>query len=46
MEIAVTIDDPGAYAAPWGNTVTATLLPEADLMEFICLENEKDTSRK
>jgi hypothetical protein len=26
--------------------VTATLLPEADLMEFICLENEKDTRRK
>ena len=46
MEIAVTIDDPGAYTGPWGNAVTATLLPEADLMEFICLENEKDTRRK
>ena len=45
-EIAVTIDDPGAYMGAWGNTVTATLLPEADLMEFICLENEKDTRRK
>ena len=28
------------------NTVTAMLLPDGDLMEFICLENEKDTRRK
>jgi hypothetical protein len=26
--------------------VTAMLLPDGDLMEFICLENEKDTRRK
>ena len=46
LEIAATIDDPKAYTKPWGNTVTAMLLPDGDLMEFICLENEKDTRRK
>ena len=46
MEIVATIDDPKAYTKPWGNTVTATLIPDGDLMEFICLENEKDTRRK
>ena len=46
MNIQATIDDPQAYTKPWGNSVDVTLLPEADLMEFICLENEKDTRRK
>jgi hypothetical protein len=45
MDIQITIDDPKAYTKPWGTTVGATLLPNTELMEFICLENEKD-SRK
>jgi hypothetical protein len=28
---------------PWGTSVAVTLLPETQLMEFICLENEKKT---
>jgi len=43
MDIGVTIDDPGAYTRPWGTTVTVTLLPDTQLMEFICLENERNT---
>ena len=43
MDIAVTIDDPGAYTAPWNTSFEATLLPDTELMEFICLENEKNT---
>lgn len=46
MDIQITIDDPKAYTKPWGNTVEVTLLPNTDLMEFICLENEKDTRKK
>jgi hypothetical protein len=46
MDIQVTIDDPKAYSKPWGNTVEVTLLPNTQLMEFICLENEKDTRGK
>jgi hypothetical protein len=46
MNIAITIDDPGAYTRPWNVSVDVTLLPNTDLMEFICLENEKDTRKK
>jgi len=46
MDIGITIDDPGAYTRPWGATVEVSLLPDTDLMEFICLENEKDTRVK
>jgi hypothetical protein len=46
MDIGITIDDPKAYTKPWGTTVEVTLLPNTELMEFICLENEKDTRKK
>ena len=46
MEIGITIDDPKAYTKPWGATVEVTLAPNTELMEFICLENEKDTRKK
>jgi hypothetical protein len=43
MDIGITIDDPKAYTKPWTVTVGARLLPTSELLEFICLENEKDT---
>jgi hypothetical protein len=43
MDIQVTIDDPGAYTKPWTVNVPVRLQPNAELMEFICLENERDT---
>lgn len=46
MDIQVTIDDPKAHTRPWGTTVQVTLIPDTDLMEFICLENERDTRKK
>ena len=46
MNIQITIDDPKAYTKPWTVSVPVTLLPAAELMEFICLENEKDTVGK
>jgi hypothetical protein len=41
LEIAITIDDPKAYAKPWRATVPVHLLPDSDLIETYC-ENEKD----
>jgi hypothetical protein len=35
----VTIDDPGAYAKPFTLRSTARLMPNAELMEYICQEN-------
>src|SRR6516162_11598708 len=37
LDIQLTIDDPKAYTHPWGVSLTASLLPDAELMEFICL---------
>jgi hypothetical protein len=42
LEIQTTIDDPGAYTKPITYTVKATLVPEDDLLEYFCTENEKD----
>ncbi len=39
----VTIDDPGAYSRPFTITGHHVLLPNDQLMEYICQENEKDT---
>src|SRR5262245_16161834 len=36
MDIGITVDDPKAYTRPWGTTVQMNLLPDAQLMEFIC----------
>src|SRR6185369_14214260 len=38
MDIQITIDDPKAYTKPWSVAVEAQLLPNTELMEFICLE--------
>jgi hypothetical protein len=36
----VTIGDPKAYTKPWTVTVHHRLLPDTDLIEFICQEND------
>jgi hypothetical protein len=41
LEIDVTIDDPKAYTKPWTVRVNQRLLPDTDLIEFICQENNQ-----
>ncbi len=41
LEIDVTIDDPKAYTRPWTVRVNQRLLPDSDLIEFVCLENQQ-----
>ena len=41
LEIDVTIDDPKAYTKPWTVRVNQRLLPDTDLIEFVCLENNQ-----
>jgi len=43
MEIAVTVNDPKAYTKPWTITLHQIIKLDTDLLDFICLENEKDT---
>lgn len=45
LQIAITIDDPKAYAKPWTAKVPVHLLPDSDLIETYC-ENEKDRVHK
>jgi hypothetical protein len=42
LEIAITIDDPKAYAKPLKYTLKASLVPDEDLLEYFCTQNEKD----
>lgn len=41
LEIDITVDDPKAYTAPWTITLRHSLLPDTELLEYICLENLK-----
>jgi hypothetical protein len=42
IDIDVTIDDPKAYTKPWNVKLSWTLVPDAELIESICEENNKD----
>ncbi len=42
MEIDVTIDDPESYTKPWNVKLVWRLLPDTDLIESICEENNRD----
>jgi hypothetical protein len=42
MDIQITIDDPKAYRKPWTAELHPELIPDTELLEFVCNENEKD----
>jgi hypothetical protein len=42
MEIEITVDDPKAYTKPWTVPFVQTLAVDTDLLDYDCLENEKD----
>lgn len=44
MDLALTVDDPKAYTRPWSIAVKFELVPDTDLLEYVC-DNEKWTSR-
>lgn len=41
MEIEFTFDDPKAYTKPWSARVLFELMPDTELLEYVC-ENERD----
>jgi hypothetical protein len=43
LEIEITVDDPRAYNAPWTIKLNQLLKVDTELLDYICLENEKDT---
>jgi hypothetical protein len=42
MEMQVTIDDPKSYTKPFTISFNQILIPDSDILEAICSENEKD----
>ena len=42
LEVEMTIDDPTFYTAPWSVTVKQPLVIDSELLDYYCLENEKD----
>jgi hypothetical protein len=42
LEIEVTVDDPKAYTRPWTLKLNQRISLNTDLLEYACLENEKD----
>ena len=44
LEIDITVDDPKAYTAPWTVKLPQPLLLDSELLDYYCLENEKDAA--
>jgi len=42
LEVEMTIDDPKAYTEPWTVTMKQPIVPDSELIDYYCLENEKD----
>ena len=45
LEIELTVDDPKAYTEPWTVLLTQTIVLDTELLEQVCLENEKSVER-
>ena len=44
VDVQVTIDDPKIYTKPFSVKLTELLLPDSDILEYFCNENERDGS--
>jgi len=45
MKLEMTFDDPKTYSRPWTINVDIGLAPDTELLEFVCNENEKSSTR-
>jgi hypothetical protein len=39
LEIEITVDDPKTFTRPWTYKLNQRLMPDTELIEFVCLEN-------
>jgi hypothetical protein len=42
LEVEITITDPKAYTATWTVKVNQPLVLDSELLDYYCLENERD----
>jgi hypothetical protein len=41
LEIEITVDDPKAFTKPWTVKLSQRLMPDTELIEFVCQENNR-----
>lgn len=44
IDAQITYEDPKAYRKPWTITFGANFVPDTDMLEYVCGENEKDSA--
>ena len=44
MDVELTIDDPKMYTKPFSIKYTKLLLPDTDILEYVCEDNERDAA--
>jgi len=44
LEVQITVDDPKAYTKPWTIQLNQPLAPDTEMIDYICLENERDVA--
>lgn len=44
IDAQVTYDDPKAYRKPWTISFAVSYVPDTDMLEYVCGENEKDSA--
>jgi hypothetical protein len=44
LQIEMTVDDPKAYTKPWTIQLNQSIILNTELLDYICLENEKDST--
>jgi hypothetical protein len=44
MDLEIAFDDPRYYTQPFGFKTTLNLIPDSDVLEYVCTENEKDNA--
>ncbi|MNC91546.1 hypothetical protein D3C83_78290 [compost metagenome] len=45
LEIEVTVDDPKAYTKPWTVTLRQQFAPDTELIDEICAEGERFSTK-
>ena len=42
LEVEITVNDPKAYTKPWTIKLNQPLVPDTEMLDYVCSENEKD----
>jgi hypothetical protein len=42
IDLEIRYEDPKYYTRPFSNKITLHLIPDSDIIEYVCNENEKD----